>query len=100
MPHEDTLDMLEIQTRDSVIERRNFFLGLWAGRLLGHDGDDLALYAGKVMASDLEEPGSDDIVRCISADLAARGLPLGQRDVIAQLRQTERLVRCELLPTD
>ena len=71
---EDPLEMIDIQTRDSVIERRNFFLGLWAGRLLGHDGEALALYAGEVMASDLEEAGADDIVRRVSRDLAEGGL--------------------------
>ena len=97
---QDTLDMFEIQTRDSVVERRNFFLGIWAGRMLGRDGEDLALYAGEIMASDLEEAGPQDVVNRLRRDFAASGVAMDETAILAQLQQTERLVRAELLATD
>jgi hypothetical protein len=97
---EDRMDILERSSRDSVIERRNFFMGLWAGQLIGYEGEDLALYAGKIMASDLEERGPQDVIGRIVRDFAAEGIAVSKDEVGARLMQTERLVRAELLNTD
>lgn len=94
------MDVLDRNSRDSVIERRNFFMGLWAGQLMGFDGDDLALYAGEIMASDLAEPGPQDVIARIVGDFAAKGIAVSELDIGARLSQTERLVRAELLSTD
>jgi hypothetical protein len=96
----DRMDVLERGSRDSVIERRNFFMGLWAGRLLGYEGEDLAIYAGEIMASDLLEPGPQDVIGRIVADFAAGGVPVGEAEVGLRISQTERFVRAELLSTD
>ncbi|MFN3889307.1 MAG: ATPase inhibitor subunit zeta [Beijerinckiaceae bacterium] len=97
---EDRMDILERSSRDSVIERRNFFMGLWAGQLLGYEGDDLAIYAGEIMASDLAEPGPADVIARIVRDFAGQGVAVSEREVGDRLAQTERLVRAELLSTD
>jgi hypothetical protein len=52
--------------------RRNKLAGLWAAGLLGKSGDDAAAYAMEVVSADFEEPGSEDVVRKIVADLAGR----------------------------
>lgn len=100
MDAEDRMDTLERGTRDSVIERRNFFMGLWAGRLMGYEGENLAIYAGEIMASDLLEPGPQDVIARILRDFAANGVHVGEAEVGARMCQTERLVRAELLSTD
>lgn len=97
---EDRMDILERSSRDSVIERRNFFMGLWAGQLMGYEGDDLALYAGEIMASDLAEPGPQDVIARIVNDFAARGVVVSEAEIGERMSQTERLVRAELLSTD
>ncbi|MDP2356196.1 MAG: ATPase inhibitor subunit zeta [Beijerinckiaceae bacterium] len=97
---EDRMDVLDRNSRDSVIERRNFFIGLWAGQLMGYEGDDLALYAGEIMASDLAEPGPQDMIARIVEDFAANGITVTEMDIGSRLSQTERLVRAELLSTD
>lgn len=97
---EDRMDILERSSRNSVIERRNFFMGLWAGQLLGYEGDDLAIYAGEIMASDLAEPGPQDVIDRLIADFASQGLAVSAREVGERMMQTERLVRAELLSTD
>jgi hypothetical protein len=94
------MDILERSTQGSVIERRNFFMGLWAGQLLGYEGDDLALYAGEVMASDLTEPGPGDIIARLVSDFAAHGIAVSKADIGDRIMQTERLVRAELLGED
>ncbi len=50
--------------------RRNRLLGEWAAGLLGKTGDEAASYVTSVIASDFEEPGDDDIVGKLAADLA------------------------------
>lgn len=88
---------LDHASRDGVIERRNFSMGLWAGQLMGFEGDDLALYAGKIMASDLAEPGPQDMIARIIGDFAANGIYVTDREIGSRLGQTEQLVRSQLL---
>ena len=97
---EDRMDILDRTSRDSVIERRNFFMGLWAGQLMGYEGDDLAIYAGEIMASDLAEPGPQDVIDRILGDFTAGGVAVSAKEISARMTQTERLVRAELLSTD
>jgi len=49
--------------------RRNKLLGLWAAELLGKTGDDANAYAIEVVKADFEEPGHEDVVRKVAADL-------------------------------
>ncbi len=57
-----------------VKARRNKLLGLWAAECLGLSGDAALHYAREVLQSDLQRPGSDDIVGKVAADFAARGV--------------------------
>jgi hypothetical protein len=49
--------------------RRNKLVGLWAAGLLGISGEAAADYAKTVVIADLEEPGVEDVVRKLVADL-------------------------------
>ena len=91
---------LDHVSRDSIIERRNFSMCLWSGQLMGYEGDDLALYAGKIMASNLAEPGPQDMIARIVDDFAANGIYVTNREVGSRLGQTEQLVRAELMDAD
>ncbi len=91
---------LDNVSRDSIIERRNFSMGLWTVQLMGYEGDDLALYAGKIMASDLAEPDPQDMIARIVGDFAANGIYVTNREVGSRLGQTEQLVRAELMDAD
>lgn len=67
----------DLQFRTEV--RRNKLLGLWvAAELLGLEGDDVAAYAKDVVASDLDEPGPDDVVRKVMADLEAKAVDFSE----------------------
>ncbi|MEK0163306.1 DUF1476 domain-containing protein [Phaeobacter sp. JH20_36] len=52
--------------------RCNKMLGLWAAGLLGKTGADAEAYAHEVIKSDFEEPGFEDVLRKVSADLEGR----------------------------
>lgn len=62
----------EIQFKVSA--RRNRLLGEWAGGQLGLDGDALAQYAKEVVASDLEQPGDEDVFMKVKTDLSNKGV--------------------------
>ncbi|NIA69602.1 DUF1476 domain-containing protein [Pelagibius litoralis] len=63
----------DLQFRTEV--RRNKLLGRWlATELLGLEGDAVDAYAKEVVASDLDEPGPDDVVRKVMADLEAKAV--------------------------
>ncbi len=46
--------------------------GLWAAELLGKTGDDANAYAIEVVKADFEEPGHEDVVRKLVADLGGK----------------------------
>lgn len=65
---------LDADTRDHVIARRNVLTGLWAGRLLGLTGADLARYAAAMHRADFEVPGDTDIVAALLRDFDGAGI--------------------------
>ncbi|MEX0349670.1 MAG: DUF1476 domain-containing protein [Paracoccaceae bacterium] len=52
--------------------RCNKMLGLWAAELLGKTGDAAEEYAITVVKADFEEPGHEDVLRKVTADLEGR----------------------------
>jgi len=67
----------DLQFRTMV--RRNKLLGLWVAReLLGLEGDAAETYAKEGVASDFEQPGDDDVVRKIMADIQAKGVDFSE----------------------
>lgn len=59
-----------------VMARRNKLLGIWAGEKLGKSGALLDDYAKSVLMSDFAEPGDDDVLRKVLADMQAGGLSI------------------------
>jgi hypothetical protein len=88
------------QTRGQVNARRNYLLGLWAGRQLGLRKGELSIYVEEVMLSDFEEPGPNDILRKVEADLRRAGFHVEHRELLDRFKTIERSVRAEVLSTD
>lgn len=61
--------------------RRNKLLGLWAAGLLGKSEDAALDYAREVIKADFQEPGDEDVVRKVKADLG----DLATEDKIRQM---------------
>lgn len=57
----------EMQFKASA--RCHKLLGLWAAEKLGKSGDEADAYAKTVVIADLTEPGHEDVVRKVFADL-------------------------------
>ena len=65
--------------------RRNRWLGQWAGEALGKSGDALTAYAQEIVKADFEQPGEEDVVRRVEADLAGRPEAAQVRAKMAEL---------------
>ncbi len=76
----------EIQFK--ITARRNKLLGLWAADRMQITGADAEAYAREVVVSDFEEPGHDDVVRKVLADLDAKNVGV---DELRLLKEMERL---------
>ncbi|MGO8920684.1 MAG: DUF1476 domain-containing protein [Stellaceae bacterium] len=70
-----------------VKARRNKLLGLWAAERLGLAGDAANRYAQEVLQSDLQHPGSDDIVAKVCGDFTTRGVACDEARVRAELER-------------
>ncbi len=68
-----------------VKARRNRLLGLWAAEQIGLDGKDAEAYAKDVVASDFDEPGDDDVLRKVVADLQGKGADADEKAVRKQM---------------
>ena len=65
--------------------RRNRWLGLWAGEILGKSGEALTAYAQEIVKADFEMPGEEDVVRRVEADLQGRPEAAQVRAKMAEL---------------
>jgi hypothetical protein len=65
--------------------RRNKLLGVWAAGLMGLTGADAEAYAREVVQSDFEEPGDDDVLRKVLADLTAKGVDKSEHQIRRQM---------------
>ncbi len=73
--------------------RRNKLLGLWAAELMGIAGDDAAAYAREVVQSDFDEPGDDDVLRKVLADLTDKSIDQNEHQLrkrMDELMETAR----------
>ncbi len=88
------------QTRGQINARRNYLLGLWAGRQLGLRQQQLSTYVEEVMLSDFKEPGPNDILGKVKADLQRAGFNVEHTELLDRFKTIEHSVRAEVLSTD
>ncbi len=69
----------ELQFR--VNARRDKLVGLWAAGKLGLNGDAAAEYAASIVREDFKEPGDEDVIAKLVADLPG----VSEGDIRAQL---------------
>ncbi|MBX2850769.1 MAG: DUF1476 domain-containing protein [Phycisphaeraceae bacterium] len=72
-----------------VNNRRNKLLGLWLAGQFGVAGDEAEAYAKTVVLSDFEEPGDEDVVRKVMADIEAKNASI---DEVTVRKQMEALI--------
>ena len=61
--------------------RRNKLLGIWAAQQMGKSEAELDEYVKSVVISDFAEPGDDDVLRKVLADLDAAGVATNREEL-------------------
>ena len=80
--------------------RRNRLLGLWAGGLMGLEGQHLEDYAAAVVRSEIANPGDEDVLRKVAKDLAGAGLKTTEDQVRAKMDEFMAIARGQLQAGD
>lgn len=97
LTHPDSL-LIEQDTREGVVARRNILIGLWTAARLGLSGHEAEAYAWSVHLADLREPGHDDVIAKIFADLSNHGASVCKRSLLRQLREMQGRAELQLRP--
>lgn len=80
-----------------VINRRNKLLGLWVAEMMGKSGDEAAVYAKEVVMSDFDEPGDEDIVRKVMADVEATKIDLSEHRLRHHMEQLLDTAKAQIM---
>lgn len=81
--------------------RRNRLLGEWlADQHFGLTGDARDAYAKEVVMSDLDEPGVDDVVRKVMADVEKHGADLSESDLRAKVTELDGVAAQQVCEED
>jgi hypothetical protein len=78
---------LDEENRFKVDARRNNLLGEWLAFQFGFTSDAVAEYAKEVVMSDLDEPGQEDVVHKVLADIEKKGSDITEVDVRAKMSE-------------
>jgi hypothetical protein len=76
--------------------RRNRLLGLWAGGLMGLEGQHLEDYAAAVVRSDFIQPGEEDVLRKVAKDLSGSGLKTTEDQVRGKMHELQAVARGQI----
>ena len=80
---------LDEENMFKVEARRNKLLGQWLAFEFGLTGDAVDAYAKEVVISDLDEPGVEDVMRKVMADIEKKGSSVTEDQVRAKLSEFE-----------
>jgi len=80
-----------------ISARRNKLLGEWLAGELGIKGDAVEAYAKDVVIADLEEPGDEDVIRKVMADITEENLNITEATIRGKLAELEAVARGQLL---
>ena len=82
---EETKLKMDLETRFKAEARRNRMLGLWAAKKMGLDQAASKAYAKEVVASDLDEPGYEDVIRKVAKDFEKNKIAISADDIRAEI---------------
>jgi len=75
---------------------RNKLLAIWVAERVGKDSAHIPAYINEVIASDLEEPGDEDVIRKLTADFKSHGIEITRKEIETELMRCEEEA-CSLL---
>jgi len=87
---------LDAQLAFKAEARRNRLLGEWLADNFGLTGEDKAAYAKEVVAADLDEPGIEDVMRKVMADIADKGVAIAENEVRAKIEELNAVAAIQI----
>lgn len=76
---------LDEELRFKATARRNRLLGMWAAEQMGLNENDADAYAKEVVKADFEEPGDDDVLQKVLADLQGKNVETSDKALRKQM---------------
>ena len=92
----ETKFKIDEETSFKIIARRNKLLGLWLANHFGLDEDKATTYAKEVIIADMDEPGDEDVIKKVMADIKARGIKLSEKEVRDKISSLEKTATQEI----
>jgi len=87
---------LDAEMLFKVEARRNKLLGLWLAREFGYSGSVADDYAREVIVSDMDEPGIEDVMRKVMADIVTQKSQITEQQVRAKIAEFDGLAATQI----
>ena len=78
---------MEQELQFKTESRRNRLLGVWLAGKFGMISDETEAYVKEVVASDLEEPGIEDVIRKVMKDIEDRDAAITEDELRAEMER-------------
>lgn len=91
---------LDEETLFKVHARRDKLLGQWLAFEFGLTGDAVNEYAKEVVVADLDEPGFEDVIRKVMADIEKKGSSITEQQVREKLAEFEGVAAVQVAAGD
>lgn len=76
---------LQADLEFKALARRNKLIGYWLADMMDKSETEAEEYAMEVVRADLEEPGDEDVIRKVMADVSDNGLSVTDAQLRAEL---------------
>ena len=80
-----------------TIARRNRLLGEWVAKEIGMDEDNIIEYARQVVMADFVEPGDQDVIRKVMADLTAASSSISEETLKSKMKELLEVAKDQIM---
>ena len=80
-----------------TIARRNRLLGEWVAKEIGMDEDNIKEYARQVVMADFAEPGDQDVIRKVMADLIAASSNISEETLKSKMKELLEVAKDQIM---
>ena len=80
-----------------TVARRNRLLGEWVAKEIGMDEDNIKEYARQVVMADFAEPGDQDVIRKVMADLTAASSNISEETLISKMQELLEVAKDQIM---
>ena len=87
---------LDAEMAFKVEARRNKLLGLWLAREFGLVESAAGDYAKEVIMADMDEPGIEDVMRKVMADIEKHGASITDEQVRAKITELDAVATLQI----